>query len=174
MCGNPKGIMTVSHKENCVFALSENETIKQESVWASGNAQSAECTNICCEIAFISTLRDFSCFVNFSHSTHCKHHFSISSSSLDYAENWNIITFILVMVVWIRKLFFLRSFRFCLNQTEKINCGPMTFEFLVALFSRLHISTGHVYSIWGKRVVSVFERTGSWENDGCAKLFNEK
>lgn len=35
-CGKPKdtemvaakGIMTVSHKENCVFAVSENETIK--------------------------------------------------------------------------------------------------------------------------------------------------
>ena len=51
-------------------------------------------------------------------------------------QNWNIITFLLVMVVCItqKKTFSFLSSCFGIKP-RKINCGPMTFEFFMSLFS---------------------------------------
>lgn len=73
MCGNPKGIMTVAYKRKIVcLRLSENETIKKESVgkWQCSVKPNA---HSCCEISFQATLGNVSCVKFFSLQTSLFH-----------------------------------------------------------------------------------------------------
>lgn len=63
------------------------------------------------------------------------------------SKNWNIITFLLVMVVWISQKIFVRA------SNREIDCGPMTFEFFV------HCSVRRVAHFYGTRLFNAKQLT---------------
>lgn len=89
--------MTFSHKENCVCV---EKAIKQESLCASGNAHSSECTHIWSDVLF-STLKILRKILIADCTKVSTSLFHFYYTRLRLTENWNIITFLLVMVVWI-------------------------------------------------------------------------
>lgn len=126
----------------------------------------------------LSTLRKIA--VKFSQHIAQKyqHRFSISITP-DYVResNWNIITFLLVMVVCIHNWASISVIFVCRSHSRAVDCGLWLSSF--AFCSLLHISTGHVSQCEAtQRELSTFfllfrVQNESRASDGCAKLFNE-